>query len=252
MYKADIKEYGRFGELIPGDSPMSCYPLSVIDLAQSGDIFTDTGDQVLIWHRGGFVFLYGSYDDSFLDGVCDLLTDRCGTNDRRFLLISPDTAVFSRFENCPDILIEKRYFFSYPADKTVEAPALPEGFEVRDMRPDELPQITGQVVPLFYWGDAEAFLRSGMCSVVTCEGRVVSWAFSAALCGAMVDIGIETLPEYRGKGLALAVCQHLIRRILSEGRRPVWGCHYRNPASENLAYRLGFVKESEAFTFKKI
>ena len=251
MYKADIKEYSRLSNLVPPDLPVSCYPLSVTEGIQSGDIFTVDGRQVLIWHRGGFAFLFGNYDDSVLDSVYDMLTDKSGTNDRRFLLISSDKAVSERFGKYPDIQTEKRYLFSY-AGNSAPPSSLPQGFEVRDMQPADMPQLTGQVVPLFYWGDAEAFLHRGMCSVVTYNGKVVSWAFSASLCGTMVDIGIETLPEYRGKGLALAVCQHLICRILSEGRKPVWGCHYKNPASENLAYRLGFIRESEAFTFKKI
>lgn len=251
MRKTDIKEYSSFRRFIPDGIPSGVYPLSVVEGLQSGDIFTENGEQILIWHKGGFAFIYGSCSDWFLDSVCDLLTDRSGTNDRRFLLISKDQDVFERFEFCSEILTEKRYFFSYPGD-TSEKTQFPDGYSVRDMKPDDLSSITGQVVPLFYWDDAEAFLKNGMCSVIDHNGRIVSWAFSASLCSDMVDIGIETLPEFRGKGLALAVCQHLIRRILSEGKRPVWGCHYKNPASENLAYRLGFVKESEAYTFRKI
>ena len=250
MYKADITDYSRFTGLIPAEKPISVYPLSVTQGFQTGDIFTMNGEQALIWHRGGFAFLFGSYNNSFLDDVYDILTDRNGNNDRRFLLISNDIALYDRFQSCTDILTEKRYFFSYPGD-TADETQLPEGYIVRDMQLADLHAITGNVVPLFYWGDANAFLRDGMCSVVTYEDRVVSWAFSASLCSDMVDIGIETLPEFRGKGLALAVSLHLIRRILSEGKRPVWGCYYKNPASENLAYRLGFMKESEAFTYKK-
>lgn len=77
------------------------------------------------------------------------------------------------------------------------------------------------------------------------DGRVVSWAFSESVCSNMADIGIETIPEYRGKGLGYAAARHLIRRIIAENKRLVWGCHYMNSASAALAYKLGFVKYSE-------
>ena len=56
----------------------------------------------------------------------------------------------------------------------------------------------------------------------------------------MAEPGIMTLPGYRRRGYAAAVCAAFLRRQLELGKVPVWGCAADNAASAALARKLGF------------
>lgn len=56
----------------------------------------------------------------------------------------------------------------------------------------------------------------------------------------IVEPGINTLPEFRGRGLAKRVCTAMIETILRHGRVPVWSCSSSNAASAALAESLGY------------
>jgi predicted GNAT family acetyltransferase len=51
---------------------------------------------------------------------------------------------------------------------------------------------------------------------------------------------VETLPEHRGKGYALAAAAAMIHVAVASGLTPVWSCRRENVASVRLAERLGF------------
>ena len=55
------------------------------------------------------------------------------------------------------------------------------------------------------------------------------------------DIGVVTLPEYRGAGLCVACAGALCRDIEGRGRRPTWTTSPDNTASLRVAEKLGFV-----------
>lgn len=56
----------------------------------------------------------------------------------------------------------------------------------------------------------------------------------------IVEPGIMTLPDYRRRGYAAAVCAAFIREQLGRGMVPIWTCSYDNAASAGLAEHLGF------------
>ena len=51
---------------------------------------------------------------------------------------------------------------------------------------------------------------------------------------------METMPEHRGKGYALAAAVAVIHAALAAGLTPVWSCRQENVASVRLAESLGF------------
>ena len=97
------------------------------------------------------------------------------------------------------------------------------------------------VTPRAFWRDAAQFLAHGGGLCAQREGTVGAIAFSSFRFDRTLEIGIETRPEHRGQGLALAVAIALIRRILAAGLEPIWSCRQENTASLVLAQRLGFV-----------
>ena len=75
-----------------------------------------------------------------------------------------------------------------------------------------------------------------------------AWAFSAAVSDDEIDIGVETLERFRGKGLAAAAASEMIRFSLAAGKKPVWACHAGNIASRKTAEKIGLVKTGECLT----
>lgn len=78
----------------------------------------------------------------------------------------------------------------------------------------------------------------------------MSWAFSAAVSTKEIDIGIETNSQYQQRGLGFIVARKMIQYVISQGKKPVWACHYKNAASEKMAEKLGFNKKTECSVIK--
>lgn len=72
-------------------------------------------------------------------------------------------------------------------------------------------------------------------------GKAVSFAYSFWRTEGLFDISIDTLPEFRRRGLARRCASELIRAEVRGGRAPVWGATSSNVASLQLARSLGFV-----------
>lgn len=66
---------------------------------------------------------------------------------------------------------------------------------------------------------------------------------------ALVEIGINTLPEYRNRGYATAVVVALIRKLIAEGKVPIVSCTASNLISQRLAEKIGFRKLADVITF---
>ena len=62
------------------------------------------------------------------------------------------------------------------------------------------------------------------------------------------EIGINTLPEYRGQGLARRVCISCIHGMLQKNICPQWATASANEASFRLAYSIGFRKLADILT----
>jgi GNAT superfamily N-acetyltransferase len=100
--------------------------------------------------------------------------------------------------------------------------------------------IQGQVIPRHFWRDTDHFLGEGVGFTLMAEGRAASTAFCAFMKDNMLEIGIETSPEFRGKGYAIHVCKAMIDHCLENGYEPIWSCRLENTGSFSLARKLGF------------
>lgn len=65
----------------------------------------------------------------------------------------------------------------------------------------------------------------------------------------LVEIGINTLPDYRNQGHATAVVIALIKKILNEQKAPIVSCSSLNLASQRLAEKVGFKKFADVVVF---
>lgn len=101
-------------------------------------------------------------------------------------------------------------------------------------------EMQGTVLPSFFWESAEAFVQGGVGYSLLYEGALAATAFSAFILDKHLEIGIETIPEFRRKGCAELVCAALIDHCLSQNLIPVWACRLENTGSVKLATKLGF------------
>jgi GNAT superfamily N-acetyltransferase len=100
--------------------------------------------------------------------------------------------------------------------------------------------MTGTVVPMHFWKDAEHFSNDGVGFSLFYENKLASVAYSAYVHDDFLEIGIETVEEYRGKGLAQYACSAFIDYCLQNNFEPVWSCRLENIGSCRLAQKMGF------------
>ena len=98
----------------------------------------------------------------------------------------------------------------------------------------------GSVVPMNFWNNAEEFYNNGIGFSLIYENKVASTSYSAFLHDDKLELGIETMEEFRGKGFAQFTCSALIDYCLENNFEPVWACRLENTGSYKLAQKLGF------------
>jgi len=125
-------------------------------------------------------------------------------------------------------------------DPSLHIPSEPPPWPVVRTDRGTFETMPGQVIPRFFWRDWAHFERDGIGYTAMAGGGPAATAFAAFVHGRRVELGIETLPGFRGKGCARAACSALIKHCIERGLEPVWSCRLENEGSFRLAKRLGF------------
>jgi RimJ/RimL family protein N-acetyltransferase len=100
--------------------------------------------------------------------------------------------------------------------------------------------ISGSVVPKKFWDGASDFRQKGIGFSLLKNGRIAASSFSSFVHDNMLELGMETEPEFRRKGFASIITAKLIDYCLERDLEPIWACRDGNKASYNLAVKLGF------------
>ena len=248
MRKLDVDSYDMILKDICKNPCGTVYPLSIAERKQYGDIFL-SDDSVLLWHYSGFAYIFGSCKDNFLKQIYREFLTADGLP-RRFILFTADPKVELYFRNKTRLVFGRRYYFEYPQETEFSPKPLPQGYEACKFEKTVFDSIEGRITPRFSWRNAEEFQNNGMGQCITHRGKPVSWAFSAAVSSNELDIGIETSPEYRHKGLAVFAAEQMIKYCLKQRKLPVWSCDTGNIASRKLAEKLGFSVVAEYTTIR--
>lgn len=98
----------------------------------------------------------------------------------------------------------------------------------------------GSVVPFYFWNNAEEFYENGIGFSLFYKNKLASTAYSAFIHDNKLELGIETVEEFRGKALAQYTCSALIDYCLENNYEPIWACRLENIGSYKLAIKLGF------------
>ena len=77
-------------------------------------------------------------------------------------------------------------------------------------------------------------------AVAMCDGEIAGKAGASADCDLMWQIGIDTLPEYRQRGIGKALVSVLTEYILDHGLVPYYSTNVSNIASQRIANSVGY------------
>ena len=116
----------------------------------------------------------------------------------------------------------------------------PENYQIVTTTKELYNKMDGVVVPKAFWQNADQFIASGVGFSIIENGQLASTAYSAFIQDNQLELGIETLNSFQGKGLAAICCSALIDYCINNGFEPVWSCKLENTASYKLAEKLGF------------
>ena len=218
------------------------YPRSIAEGFQPGDIYVNDGscpESVFFWHYCGFGYISGKASAEIMNDICaEMISGRSG---RRLVLITSDEEVISFFRK-KDVLTDSRAEYSYHqkcAVGTIDS----DRFRIERIDAENISEIRGRIIPSFSWESPERFLKEGFGYAALDRGKVCAAAFSAAVSSDEIDIGVETLEEYRGKGLASALVNRMCEHIAGIGKKPVWAHSISNEVSVNTALKCGFVRD---------
>jgi len=96
-------------------------------------------------------------------------------------------------------------------------------------------------------GEEFAALRPALalrqpCFAALSEGRAVAACYVAARSARAAEAGVETLPGFRGRGLASRASAAWAGAVRHEGLLPLYSTEWRNRASLGVAARLGLIR----------
>ena len=227
------------------------YPLSIAEGLQAGDIFVNEGitvDSVLFWHYCGFGYISGIPSQEFLSDVyAKMLSEQ---KDRRLVLITDNERTIHFFED-KDVQMDVRVEYFYDPGASNVYSSKSNKFQIEQISEENISKIRGRIIPSFSWEDRESFLKRGF-GYIALEGEnVCAVAFSSAISSEEIDIGVETLEEYRGNGLSSTLARRMCAHIISIGKQPVWAHASSNIGSKKTALACGFVERKRNISIRK-
>lgn len=98
----------------------------------------------------------------------------------------------------------------------------------------------GSVIPASFWDTEDDFFNHGLGYSLLYNDQLAAMAFSSFWFDDQFELGIETVPAFRGKGLAEIICTALLDYCIQNKLEPIWACRLENTGSYKLALKLGF------------
>lgn len=107
-------------------------------------------------------------------------------------------------------------------------------------------------LPVDLRSELTAAANAGARIVAACDGvQPVAFAYAAWETETLWDVSIDTIESHRRQGYAAAAALHLMWVMRERGKSAVWGAADSNPASANLARRLGFVEVDQLWVLTR-
>lgn len=103
-----------------------------------------------------------------------------------------------------------------------------------------------------FWEDLDNFSMKGTGYCALDGDTIASWCLTVYAFDNERELGLETVSDYRSKGLATAVAKETIKDCKEKGYNLRWHCRENNTPSIAIAEKLGFIrnKDYEIFCLK--
>lgn len=158
-----------------------------------------------------------------------------------FLVDSSDSE-----EALPQLIeLNTRVNFKFNKDKYLEFKQnnIKTKYEIARTDKESFLNMKGSVIPVHFWDSADDFSKNGVGFSLFFRDKLATTAYSAFIFDKELELGMETIPEFRGKGFAKYACASLIDYCVANNYEPIWACRLENKPSYFLAQKLGFVPE---------
>ena len=224
--------------------PLAIRCFAVLEGSIRGEIWTDDPDQPT-WGAAqewafGTLFLGGQPDVNQVHQLIEKLQREGGVE----LGLWPDHPYNQLLPPGPDIDAWELEFTDRPWGTDL-APDLdvPEGCELLPIDATWFERCRFRDYYLGYFGSTERTLANGFGFCLVKGETLLSEAFAGEASLGMIELGTITAEPYRRRGYAMICCSQLVRECEARGYRTYWNCAKDNPASANLARRLGHQTE---------
>lgn len=261
--EVDMHDYHKVIEPLREVRINNLFARSVIENKIEGKVYVDdvTNPQTFyVVHKYGMSLLFGTHDNeyfnkSFLRHALNLDQSR---NSFLWLQAFPEPwnktlenlfseKLIASKKNSPNedtgiIELNTRLNFTFNYQKYLGREKIPLPQEIRVVRTnrEHYNEMTGSVIPSFFWNNVDEFLSSGVGFSLLHKGNLAAMAYAGFILDNNLEIGIETIPEFRKRGYAEIVCTALIDYCIANNFIPVWSCRLENVGSVKLAEKLGF------------
>jgi RimJ/RimL family protein N-acetyltransferase len=122
---------------------------------------------------------------------------------------------------------------------------LPPGYSQVARDAEHLARSLDYEATLASFGSVENILQHTLGVILLDGDVVVCEAASGAPTQGLIEMGVRTAEEYRGRGFATVACIQLIENCEERGYNTWWDCAKQNTASVRLANKLGYQNQQE-------
>ena len=249
MVELQESQFKRVSDFLKNNVCDTVAAYAIIENRQRGRVFVDNPEvpnSVLFWHYSGFAMLSGdSTNDNFNKNICRLLSGNFEDNQRRFALVVDNSGWNEQILHLigNNTSISKNYRLKFQFDISIFSQKeyiIPAGYELKVIDDNIIKKIQGTIIPSFIWDSPQAFLAAGKGFCLMDGDNIACTVFSSYIGNGQMDIGIETVQNYRRRGLGIVTASAMVSYSLKNGFKPVWGCAENNIGSKNVAQKLGF------------
>ena len=241
--KLSSYEYYRIEETLSTRFPLI---QAVISGSQSGSIFVDGDQNILIIHKSGFGFLHAQNSESFL-GIWDFIVTSIEIPTYFHIYAPPIGFELLPERYTPSVKINSRIRIQLKYTKTfideMIIPSSESDIYYFPIGESDLTLISSLDISIErkFWNSKEDFLRNGFGFYAKNKvGVPVSICYSACVSSGAAEIDVATLTNYQGLGIAKKLVTQFVRYCIEHDLVPNWDCFSTNTASLSTATSLGF------------
>lgn len=262
MIELNPEKYSLLTEPLKKVEINHLFARSVVEHKVQGKVYVDNIENpktFYVVHPYGMSLLFGENEnEDFNNQMFDYCLNRKG--DRKsfeWMQVFPakwENTLFELFGNKlikasgseetskENIELNTRVNFKFELDKYLEFKKsnITQNHTILRTDHDSFKAMQGSVIPSYFWNNADDFCENGVGFSLFYKGKLATTAYSSFIFDKELELGMETISEFRGKGFAQHACSALIDYCLQNDYEPVWACKLSNTPSYRLAQKLGF------------